>query len=109
MGEKGAIITQLEKVKKNISKDFPVDRMIFFGSRATGKPRKWSDIDLIIVSQKFRKLDFIERGARMYDYWNLNYPADFLCFTPEEFKARAKKISIVSEAIKNGIEVKNAA
>ncbi|MBU4246603.1 MAG: nucleotidyltransferase domain-containing protein [Nanoarchaeota archaeon] len=73
------------------------------------KPHKWSDIDLIIVSPKFRKLDFIERGARMYDYWNLNYPADFLCFTPEEFKERAKKISIVSEAIKNGIEVKDAA
>ncbi len=128
MGEKGAIIIQLTKVKKNISKDFPVDRMIFFGSRATGsscsrskllspkklangskKLHKWSDIDLIIVSRRFKNMDFIERGAKMYDYWNLNYPADFLCYTPDEFKARAKKISIVSEAIKTGIEVKDAA
>lgn len=109
MGKKTVIVNQLAMVKKNISKDFPVDRMIFFGSRVSGKPHKWSDIDLIIVSRKFKNMDFIERGARMYDYWNLNYPADFLCYTPEEFKVRAKKISIVSEAIKNGIEVRDAA
>ncbi len=109
MDKKRAIVNQLTRVKKNISEDFPVDRMIFFGSRASGKPHKWSDIDLIIVSRKFKNLDFIERGAKMYNYWNLNYPADFLCFTPEEFRQRAKKVSIVSEAIKNGIEIRDAA
>lgn len=109
MGEKRIIISQLADVKRKISRDYPIDRMIFFGSRASGKPHKWSDIDLIIVSDKFKKLDFIQRGAKMYNYWSLKYPVDFLCFTPEEFRARAKKISIVSEAIKNGIEIKDAA
>lgn len=99
------IITELSKVKKSISADFHVDRMIFFGSRASGKPHKWSDIDLIIVSPKFKNLDFIERGAKMYDYWTLDYPVDFICYTPEEFRKRSSKISIVSQAIKTGIEI----
>ena len=79
--------------------------MIFFGSRASGKPHKWSDIDLIIVSPKFKKMDFIERGAKMYDYWNLNYPVDFICYTPKEFKTREKHTTLVSQAIKTGIEI----
>jgi len=107
MDGKRTIVGQLRKVKMNISKDFPVDRMIFFGSRASGKPHKWSDIDLIIVSSKFRSMDFIERGAKMYNYWNLNYPVDFVCFTPEEFKERAGRASIVREAIKTGIEIRD--
>ena len=79
--------------------------MYFFGSRARGKSHKYSDIDLIIVSPKFKKLNFFKRGARMYDYWNLNYPVDFLCYTPKEFNKLKKQITIVSEAVKEGIEI----
>jgi len=101
------LINHLVKVKKDISKDYPVERMIFFGSRARGKPYKWSDIDLIIVSLNFRKMDFIERGAKMYDYWNLNYPVNFICYTPHEFKTREKHTTLVSQAIKTSIEIEN--
>ena len=79
------IIAKLKEFKAKVSKDYAVDNLIFFGSRVTGKPHRWSDIDLVIVSSKFRKMDFIQRGARMYDYWKLDYPVDFLCYTPEEF------------------------
>ncbi len=107
MARKTALINHLIKVRKSISKDFPVEKMIFFGSRASGKPHKWSDIDLIIVSPKFKKMDFIKRGAKMYDYWNLNYPVDFICYTPKEFKTREKQTTLVSQAIKTGIEIEN--
>jgi len=40
----------------------------------------------------------------MYDYWNLDLPVDFLCYTPKEFNKLKKQISIVKEAIENGIE-----
>ena len=96
---------RLINFKKNVSKDLPISRMYFFGSRATGKSHKYSDIDLIIVSPKFNKLDFFKRGAKMYDYWNLNYPVDFLCYTPEEFNKLRKQITIVREAVENGIEI----
>lgn len=98
-------IDYLREFKKKLSEKIPIDKMILFGSRATGKPYRWSDFDLIIVSRKFRKLDFFRRGAGMYDYWKIDYPVDFLCYTPEEFKKLSKRITIVKEAVENGIEI----
>jgi hypothetical protein len=31
--------------------------------------------------------------------------ADFICYTPEEFEKLKKEVSIVSEALKEGIEI----
>ena len=104
MGKK-TIINQLKAYKNDLSKDVSVYKMIFFGSRAKGRFHKDSDIDLIIVSPKFRRLNFFKRGAKMYDYWSLNYPVDFLCYTPEEFNKLKKQITIVKEAVKKGVEI----
>lgn len=105
MDRKLYIKNQLKQFKNSVNKEFPIRNMYFFGSRANGKAHKWSDIDLIIVSPKFRKLDFFKRGATMYNYWKLRYPVDFLCYTPEEFKKMSKGITIISEAIKSGIRI----
>ena len=98
-------LNYIKKFKKNLNKDIPTDRIILFGSRAYGKPHRWSDFDLIIVSKKFRKLDFIKRGSRMYKYWDIDYPVDFLCYTPEEFSKLRRQITIVKEAVEKGINI----
>ncbi len=98
-------ITLLKEFKKKLSKQISIQKMILFGSRAKGKPHRWSDFDLIIVSKDFKKINSLERGASMYDYWDLDYPVDFLCYTPEEFNKLKKQITIVREAIKTGIEI----
>ncbi len=105
MGRKDAITSGLQAFKRRVNKDFPLKKMIFFGSRATGKEHEDSDIDLIIVSDKFKSLNFIKRAAKMYNYWDMDYPVDFLCFTPEEFEKKTRGVSIVSEAVKEGIEI----
>lgn len=105
MDRKTTIIKNLKSFKKRVNKDFKLDKVIFFGSRAKGSPRRHSDVDLILVSSKFKKLDFIERGAKMYNYWDIHYPVDFLCYTPKEFNKLKKQITIVQEAVKEGIEV----
>jgi len=79
--------------------------MVFFGSRVGRKYSKWSDIDLVIVSKQFRNKKFRYRPIGFYKYWNLNYPVDFLCYTPEEFNKLKKQITIVREAVKEGIEI----
>jgi hypothetical protein len=43
----------------------------------------------------------------MYDFCDLNYPVDFLCYTPEEFNKLKKEVSIVSEALKEGVEIES--
>ena len=65
------------------------------------------DIDLIIVSKKFNKVRPLERGLNLYDYWKIDSPVDFLCYTPEEFKKAINRIGLVAEAMKNGIIIYN--
>ena len=105
MGKKQIIMKKLRTFKSEVERDIPLEKLILFGSMAKGKAHKWSDIDLIVVSKTFRAMDFFERGAKMYDYWNLKKPVDFLCYTPEEFRAKSKGITIARDAVKHGIEV----
>ena len=98
-------IAYLKSFKKNLSRKIPIDKMILFGSRAWGKPHRWSDFDLIIVSSKFRKVNSLKRAIGFYDYWDIDYPVDFLCYTPEEFNKLKKQITIVREAVREGIEI----
>lgn len=79
--------------------------MIFFGSRAIGKYKQYSDADLVIVSSKFKEQKHRRRPLILYDYWDLNYPVDFLCYTPEEFEKKRKQVTIVREAVKEGIVI----
>ena len=105
MDRKKTIIKNLKRFKKEISQEIKVDKMIFFGSRMYGKPRRHSDIDIIVVSKKFNKLRFIKRSFELYKKWDLNYPVDILCYTPKEFNSLKKQITIVREAVKRGIEI----
>ena len=105
MDRKKTIIKKLSDFKKKVSQDVPIKNMIFFGSRATGNPHRYSDIDLIVVSPAFKNMDFFKRGAKMYDYWDLRMPVDFLCYPPEEFKKLSKQTTIVKEAIRYGIKI----
>jgi len=105
MGRKKSIREKLKSFKDSISKDISLRKLILFGSRAKGKVGKDRDIDLLVVGSAFDKLDFFQRGAKMYDYWDLDYPVDFLCYTPEEFDELKKHPTIVREAVENGVEI----
>jgi len=105
MDKKKNLIKKLSTFKEKINKEIPIHKMILFGSRAYGKPHKWSDFDLMVISTKFKGKKTYKRARRLYDYWNLDYPVDFLCFTPEEFNKLKKQTIIVKQAIKKGIEI----
>ena len=99
------LVKAIENFVTKLKEDFNIKRVIFFGSRAIGKARKDSDIDLIIVSNDFEGMSFFERGAKMYDYWTEEIPVDFLCFTEKEFNKLKNRISIVSEALTYGLPI----
>jgi len=84
----------------------PVERMIYFGSRVSGTPSEDSDIDLVIVSQEFAGRAFRYRPVGFYEFWKLNHPVDFFCYTSEEFEKFSKQVTIVREAVETGIEIK---
>ena len=96
----------MKEFMSEVSRRAGVERMILFGSRASGKARADSDFDLLIVSSKYRNMNVFKRGTDLYHYWNLRYPVDFLCYSPEEFKKlKNDPTSIVYEVVRTGIEV----
>lgn len=102
--DKKAII-EIKKFIKKLKKEFTIKKVIFFGSRTGEEYLNKSDIDLIIVSKDFEKINFIKRTSIMYNYWDSDYDVDFLCYTPKEFDKLSKMITIVREAVKKGINI----
>ena len=100
-----AIIEQLHIFKESINKDFPVDTMLLFGSQAWGRPREDSDVDLIIVSSRFRKQRSLDRGIGLYKYWKIDLPVDFICVSPEEFVKARKEPTLIREAVERGVVI----
>lgn len=104
-GEKPELIEELKQFKHEIRKKHDIHTIILFGSRARGIGDRHSDVDLLVVSEEFKDKSTLKRPYSLYLEWNLDYPVDFLCFTPEEFEEKKKHITIVREAVKEGIVI----
>ncbi|MEA1904656.1 MAG: nucleotidyltransferase domain-containing protein [Candidatus Hadarchaeota archaeon] len=105
MGPKKDLTEIIRQFRRKIEGKMKIDRVILFGSRATGEVHEDSDIDLIIVSPDYEGKDFFERVSETYKYWDSHYPVDFLCYTPEEFEKLKGQVTIVREAVRTGISV----
>lgn len=99
--KKSEIINKLKEFKKQNK----IDKMYLFGSMATGRTHKYSDVDLLVVSKHFRRKSILQRSPKLYMKWNLEYPVDFLCYSPEEFNKLKRQITIVRQAVKTGIKI----
>ena len=95
------LIQQLKEFKQRNK----ISKLYLFGSAASGKTRKSSDVDLLVVAKRFRGKGLLERAPGLYMDWNLDYPVDFLCYAPEEFNKLRTQITIVKEAVEKGIEI----
>lgn len=98
------LIKKLRIFKRKIEKKYNINKIILFGSRANGRPRKESDVDLIVVGA-FTGNNNLKRAPPLYIEWDLNLPVDFLCYTPEEFENLKNRVTIVREANKSGIVI----
>lgn len=94
-----------EKHLKFLKNSFNPERIIMFGSRARGEHLEDSDIDIIVVSEKFEKIDFRERIIMAYGLWDKKQGLNIICYTPEEFEKKKKQIGIVKTAVEEGIRI----
>lgn len=83
-----------------------VKKIILYGSYASGNAKNESDIDLLVVSDDFEKMDLWERlsllgRARM----GIKRPMEILGFTEEEFKAENSGTFVGDEIKTKGVEV----
>jgi len=83
-----------------------VKKIIIYGSHASGKPSKESDIDLVVISDDFKNMDLWERlcllgRARI----GIKRPMEILGFTEEELAAQPIGSFIGDEVKPKGVVV----
>lgn len=101
-----------KKVKKEIIKyiaglkkdRLPIDKVILFGSYAKGAQHKWSDIDICVISPKFKNAwkatGYLWSKRQITD---IRYAIEPVGFNPKDYKEGS---SLINEIKKTGIEIK---
>ncbi|OGK11466.1 hypothetical protein A2954_06345 [Candidatus Roizmanbacteria bacterium RIFCSPLOWO2_01_FULL_37_12] len=99
------------KIKKNLKiyvdrlkKTVDPEKIILFGSFASNKATKWSDIDILVVSD-FKNIPEKKRDYILYDLSSgliKNNDYQPYAITPEEYSG-AKSWTIISEIKKDGV------
>ncbi len=69
-----------------------------FGSYARGDWLSDSDLDLVVVSEKFRGLSVGERYALVREMLPKDISVEILAYTPEEFERALKRSVILRDA-----------
>ncbi len=107
------ISAKSQQIAKNfvnaLREKLDVKKAILFGSSASGRAGKDSDIDLLIISDEFKKMPLIERLvflSRSRGQKFSNWPMDILGYTQDEFDKLSGASSMFAEVKKNGIELK---
>lgn len=99
---KKAIELYLQELKKD---KLPIKEVILFGSWAKGTSKKWSDIDLCIISPKFKDpwkaLEYLWSKRKIFD---LSYTIEPLGFSPKDFQDKYNPL--IAEIKKTGIKIK---
>lgn len=89
---------ELGKLVREIAK-FGVERIVLFGSLASGNVHRSSDIDLIVVQRTEER--FMERLDKFYKL-KPNVAVDIFVYTPEEFDEMKEKNHLIKSALKEG-------
>jgi len=89
----------LEKASEQIR----IDKVILFGSFAMGKQRRWSDIDLAIISDDFKGIDNFERLVMLGKIaWYADATEiEALGYTKDEYR-NATKLDFLGEIKRTG-------
>jgi DNA polymerase sigma len=98
-------LTLLKKHLKYLRKRFKPQKILLFGSRARGDHFEESDIDLLIISEQFKELDWRERIIEAFGPWQDKVMLSPICITPEEFEHKKQELGIVAQAVEEGIEL----
>ena len=99
--DKKAALEILSRFRKAIeSQNVKVDKLILFGSYATGTNREGSDIDVVVISKDFAGKDYWDRTDILSEaIYEVFEPIEAIALTPDEW---AKGESPIVEYAKTG-------
>lgn len=92
------IISQFQKALED--KGIEINKLILFGSYATGQFREGSDIDVVVISDSFTGKGYWERIDILSDaIYEVFAPVEAVGLTPDEWE---KKDSFITDYAVNG-------
>ena len=107
--DKKGIREEVIKIAGKLKRRNRLQKVILFGSFARGDFGKYSDVDIIAVSGRFKGIRKLKRSPILYydihNNLNLKFDVDIVCYTPKEFEKLKGKSTFIKEAIEEGIEV----
>jgi predicted nucleotidyltransferase len=77
---------RIRQLCTRIAREFKPEKIILFGSHASGRPTPESDLDLMVVMQF--EGDPLEQAVTMLNRLNMLIPIDLLVRTPEQVQQR---------------------
>ncbi len=87
------------------ARGIPVERVILFGSYATGHAQEWSDIDIAVISPKFNALSLLERYEQLgLANRELQAPLDVVGFSPSQV-THCEPGSFLAEILRTGVTI----
>ena len=99
--DKNTVLGILSRFRQVLeSKGTKVEKLILFGSYASGTYKEGSDIDVVVISKNFSGKDYWERIDILSDaIYEVFEPIEAVAMTPEEWE---KKDSPVVDYVKDG-------
>lgn len=93
---------KISEIIEKITLGYNPDKIILFGSYASGKADENSDIDLLVIKES--DLPRPERTVKVRRMlFGMNVPIDLIVYTPEEVSAsRENPFSFIYEVLKSG-------
>lgn len=92
---------EIEKLAERIAREFDPERIILFGSYATGHPSPDSDVDLLVILPFSGKPFW--KSLEIMNRINAPFPLDLLARRPEDTARRyAQGDPLIREALRHG-------
>lgn len=83
--EQSPIQDKLDEMVRRIVKECDPEKIILFGSHATGRAGAGSDVDLLVVTRHGQTRR--EQAVALYRaLWNIGLPKDIIVVRPEDFE-----------------------
>ncbi|WP_291766411.1 nucleotidyltransferase domain-containing protein [Caldivirga sp. UBA161] len=104
----GEALRDIELFLRKINEQFKVKEAYLFGSFARGDWLRTSDIDLVIVSEDFEGMGFLNRlDALNKIQWDLGLKhfIEVIPLTPQEFLERLQYSAVLRDASKYWIRI----
>jgi predicted nucleotidyltransferase len=94
LNDKRSLKIRIAEFLQAVNELFPIDKALLFGSTAKQTRHPDSDVDLIIVSERFTNLATLDRVSELLKLWPYVEDLELLTYTPREFELIRERLMV---------------